>query len=632
MEYNLENEDLEEEQPRVGGYRALGIIFFLLAAGGLFIGLLSRASSTYFSSKLGVLDWLSTPKILQGTLFGFIWVVFENLFKGNTGTLTGIWQYLELVLAFLLVIAVIVSLVCCIVALCTKKSAKACAFTSAVLVTVTYVLFAMVTSTIGMTSGTLGLKTFDLAICLVAALCVIILAIAGCAVNKGHGAGAIFVFLFSIVAFFAMTYPGSLMSESSVMALQGVTKFGDKTYTIIGFILYYLLLINVIISVCRFAGKRGYTFDAIRFGVLFLGAVAFYVVAFIQYRDFSFVFAGTVKGTKGVNLGWLIANILLLASLLIGFIVFLVVAIRLRNKARREREDALFEEKEQQEKAEREAFAQKNNFAPTYVTNINNAAAAAPAAAPAPAPYTAAPATAPAPAGAPQQTVVYPPQQPQQPASPNMVLFQVPQAQQQPYPYYQQPIVQHVPVPVPVAVPVPQPVLQPVIQPVTQPVVQPVHTVVRQSQPTVERTSAESAETDPAAESEMSDFERRMLELVRGNATETPAETPAAETEALPAPIATPAETPVAETPAETTEESNANYVYDPFFNSLTTAEKDEFGDLFIGKKKGDFGLPTYKIGGDNTTFFKTFFVYLGKFRPYISSAVLGKVFKYING
>ena len=131
MEYNLENDDLEEEQPRVAGYRTLGIVFFVLAVGGLFIGLLSRLGSL-FDTKISVGEWGSVPGILQGTLLGFVWAVFEKLFGGKTGGVTSgtIWEYFELVLAFLLVIAVVVSLVCMIVGLCRRKSASAAARSS----------------------------------------------------------------------------------------------------------------------------------------------------------------------------------------------------------------------------------------------------------------------------------------------------------------------------------------------------------------------------------------------------------------------------------------------------------------------------------------------------------------------
>ena len=53
MEYNLENDDIEEViRPRVAGYRVLGVIFFLLAAGGLFIGALSKFAPSIFSPIL----------------------------------------------------------------------------------------------------------------------------------------------------------------------------------------------------------------------------------------------------------------------------------------------------------------------------------------------------------------------------------------------------------------------------------------------------------------------------------------------------------------------------------------------------------------------------------------------------
>lgn len=126
------------------------------------------------------------------------------------------------------------------------------------------------------------------------------------------------------------------------------------------------------------------------------------------------------------------------------------------------------------------------------------------------------------------------------------------------------------------------------------------------------------------ASREMTEFEASMAALARG---EQPAAKPAPQPAARPAaqPIPAPAPQPAAQQPA-------GKYTYDPFINSLTEEEKNEFGDLFISKKYGTSAyLPTYVIGGDNKDFFLKVFIYLGKFRTLISDSLLNKLYVYVN-
>ena len=106
----------------------------------------------------------------------------------------------------------------------------------------------------------------------------------------------------------------------------------------------------------------------------------------------------------------------------------------------------------------------------------------------------------------------------------------------------------------------------------------------------------------------MTEFEASMAALARGEQ-----------------PAAKPAPQPAAQQPA-------GKYTYDPFINSLTEEEKNEFGDLFISKKYGTNAyLPTYVIGGDNKDFFLKVFIYVGKFRTLISDSLLNKLYVYVN-
>ena len=136
---------------------------------------------------------------------------------------------------------------------------------------------------------------------------------------------------------------------------------------------------------------------------------------------------------------------------------------------------------------------------------------------------------------------------------------------------------------------------------------------------------AEAAKEDPAKKEEpISEFERRMEALARGEQPDA----------APPAPVLYPAPARAGNAaPARPAGYASADqYTYDPFINSLTPQEKNEFGDLFIACKAGKFeGLPIYAIGGNNDEFFRKVFIYLGKFRKDISAPLLDKLYSYVS-
>lgn len=137
---------------------------------------------------------------------------------------------------------------------------------------------------------------------------------------------------------------------------------------------------------------------------------------------------------------------------------------------------------------------------------------------------------------------------------------------------------------------------------------------------------AEVPETEPA-EAPVSEFERRMAALAKGEAPEEPAPEPVQE--AMPFPAFGVRQ---AQPKQPSYFDPNTQYTYDPFINTLTAQEKNEFGDIFIAGKFGDLNyLPAYVIGGNNEEFFHKVFIYLGKFRKNISSELLEKLYVYIS-
>lgn len=128
----------------------------------------------------------------------------------------------------------------------------------------------------------------------------------------------------------------------------------------------------------------------------------------------------------------------------------------------------------------------------------------------------------------------------------------------------------------------------------------------------------------PEPEAPMSEFERRMQALAKGEAPAEEAEQPESVKYVYRAGQA--------RSSATSGDFAEAGqYTYDPFFGKLTAREKNEFGDLFISNKYGiQSYLPAYVIGGNNDEFFRKVFIYLGRFRRYISAELLDKLYRYV--
>lgn len=77
---------------------------------------------------------------------------------------------------------------------------------------------------------------------------------------------------------------------------------------------------------------------------------------------------------------------------------------------------------------------------------------------------------------------------------------------------------------------------------------------------------------------------------------------------------------------------ATAGYVPDAFLNGLNAAERDEFTKLFISRIYGENKrLPVYTVGGDNSEFFAKIFVFMGRYRNVISDGLLEKIYEYSN-
>lgn len=672
------NDTANTRNYHAAAYRTATSIFLALALGGLFIGLLTPVlaniklfACNYFALGVEAAPEGTTtlPAALDGSLFGYIWYFFETMFKPElleSLDFAVIGNCLMYARPIFLCGTVVAAIICFVVSLCSKKSARACALASAVLVTAGYTWIYV---------GCLinpfilpAVETIDILHLCFVGLLIIGLAVVAIGANKGAGVVSVIGLLLTLGVGAACVWPGSLFKAGIVnflgtpvvgmaneageitaagyfdfLTAEGVTA-AEAFGRFVPVLLFALAALCGVVSFIRPATKKGYTFDAVRYALLFVTVVLFvigYVVSGAVVAGEPAVLNPEVEGAiegggfveffKNGDTLYIEALLLVIASGVL-LILFVVAAIIARGKARRDFVNALSDSYDEDE----DAPGTHNHLAPVYINNVGTAPAAAPATVatvPAAAPTTVI--STPAPAAAP--IIVNIPAPAPQPAP----IYNVYPPYAQPTPYGQNPYAQPAPYgqnpygqPAPYGQPNPynqQPAQsKPYVQPYIQPIYYPVATNTAPAAapaPAAPAAPADAAAPAPA-EPPMSDFEQRMAALVSGDtsAPAAPAPAPVAAVEAAPASVS-----PAAPAPAPQPE-AYGTYVYDTFFTSLPAQEKNEFGDLFIGKKYGDFGLPTYNIGEDNSEFFHKFFIYLSKIRPHISSELLGKVYDYING
>ena len=75
--------------------------------------------------------------------------------------------------------------------------------------------------------------------------------------------------------------------------------------------------------------------------------------------------------------------------------------------------------------------------------------------------------------------------------------------------------------------------------------------------------------------------------------------------------------------------EKNEN-VNDRFYYSLTADERVEFDKAFITREYGELSrLPKYRIGENNGEWFSNIYIYIFRFRNYLSKSLIDKIYEY---
>ncbi len=576
-------------QPKKTGYCIFSILMFLIAVGGLFLGLVP-----FFSPRPhGVMYTESTSlAALDGTILAIIIASVKAVIPGlNDGALkidellnppaklVTVAKFAPLVIA----LGIVLALIFVVASLCVKKSdaARKCMFATIYSVFLSYTTYVIALFLVGTTGGVSGIicwrHFFDLASGIIAGAALFFLFFANLCTKKKSivdgeevyvsRKGVTFInFLLLVLTLggtLALCYPRSL----TVTQLRDFLPLPTETTALIRTVLLLgvaaFLAVNFIVLVFRMGTKKGNVATTVLFAIQFALAVALVIINVLTVN----------------NKDWTtIAEIETLALLIASFAAFLLAmfaSIGLRTKK------TVAVEAEQFEEDDLDDLAAIEESAP----------------APAVEESTPAPVTTPVPvaAGSPVNVTVTTPAVAPAPA---------------PTPYMTAPVVNYI---------MPAPGYMPPMYAGPTPPPAPVA-------PAPAPTPAPAPAPVAPASVEMSEFEKSMAALAKG---EAPASTAAPAPTPVPAPAPMPATYKTTPAPAP---QAEARYTYDPFIYTLTDAEKNEFGDLFIAGQNGARdSLPLYVIGGDNREFFSKVFIYMGRFRSQISSDLLTKIYRFVT-
>lgn len=352
----MKNKSKSSSSVKAGGYRFLTIVFFLLAVGGLFLGLLANIKLPENLKYLFSHGWLFEPDViansgsfLKGSLIGTVggivitmlsWLKAPNLNNFGLfgdGVVQGSRSWFELissvallVLVFLLALTVIMSVIFMIVSLVSGKSAKKCAMGSGILILLSYGGLFLLNFVVSCSlAGTPTDPMFDFTTAAVAGLTFFFMLITALIRNKGTGFMNVLNVVLTLATLTALVYPGTQTAALIGSAPDGLGIYDNAagiTFLVIAVsALLGLIGLNLLCGISRLNGKRGFLFDTIRYALQLIAAVLVVVALFITPAFKTEVFKKDM-----------IFTIVLLAAPLLAtlFSVFLLIAEKKRKKAK----------------------------------------------------------------------------------------------------------------------------------------------------------------------------------------------------------------------------------------------------------------------------------------------------------
>lgn len=239
-------EDRSHAEPPVkaGKYRAFSIIFFLLTAGGLFLGLLGKfipwLSPTYYSGNAGLND----------SLLGFFLTRMKDIASASFTALDAI----AVVAALVLLATVLISVITLFISLFSARRARRAAALSGTVSLLSYTLaFLWAICVNSLTMPAFSAEAVDVPVALITLLLFVFMTVFAIIENGKAGLFSAGIYLFSVISCFAIFFPGSF-TESHFILLKTFTQ--NPIYNSFVLAALAVILATLVISVIAFLHKR----------------------------------------------------------------------------------------------------------------------------------------------------------------------------------------------------------------------------------------------------------------------------------------------------------------------------------------------------------------------------------------
>ena len=344
------------KKPSAGGYKLLALLVLLLAVGGLFLGLAGKVGFLSFLNPTGrqtefnIFAAKASGKWYSGSLLGNIIVLFADLFKGRE-ILSSVGlhfardsaeQMAQLAFYWLhifLVVALAITLICSIVALCSSKLARFGSYVSAYLTLLAFFaifgvqLFALSVRVAGESDITVlsSLRAvLDMPTLIIAGGILLLLAIAGLLRRKGLGFLRILLLVLTAAAAFGFFFPQEQANGNTAFLLGKAIVRGSELkvwFRILLIATCVIIVLNLIFSVLQLSAKRYFFFDVGRFLLEFVVILTLALLLWLK----PYNMAG-----KDSSVFVKMSMILMLAASFAAFLLSLLMAIVHRIRARRE--------------------------------------------------------------------------------------------------------------------------------------------------------------------------------------------------------------------------------------------------------------------------------------------------------
>ncbi len=251
---------------KAGKYRAFSVIFFLLTAGGLFLGLLGKyipwLTPSYYHGNSG----------LNNSLLGFFLTRMQGIFSAPL-TAPDIFAVLA---ALLLLVTVLISAVTLIVSLVSARRAKSAAAVSGTVSLLTYTLsFMWAICVNSLKLPAFSAEAVDMPVAVITLLLFAFMTVFAVLEYGKAGFFGAGIYLFSVVSCFALFFPGSF-TESHFSLLE--TFSANPVYNSVVLVTVAAIIAMLVVSVLGFLrknrGKLITVFSSVQLAAVLLLCVA----------------------------------------------------------------------------------------------------------------------------------------------------------------------------------------------------------------------------------------------------------------------------------------------------------------------------------------------------------------------